>query len=290
MWKDLAGLTRKALPDPDPRDAIAAPGDGTENRAGAVRRLALEREMAFLKDYVRRLEAGEVEEGERILWAARLEAGWTPPALPEGTRLVRKAAQERFVSTGLTGEQSFALEANCLIRLNGAEAGRERRHFPLLAEADREGMTLATTWAGRSLDSLEPDRSVAVRDLPGQVEAIVAGLDRAGVIHLDLHASGKNLIVSEDGTLSLIDYGTAVLDRVPWSAVMREKLERFDEEGGYAGSAQRLRRMVTLCPGIRLLVLVLDCVGVALLHGAWPGLWELRQAGLPLEEAGPISA
>ena len=222
--------------------------------------------------------------------AARLEAGWTPPALPEGTRLVRKAAQERFVSTGLTREQSFALEANCLIRLNGAEAGRERRHFPLLAEADREGMNLATTWAGRSLDSLEPDRSVAVRDLPGQVEAIVAGLDRAGVIHLDLHASGKNLIVSEDGTLSLIDYGTAVLDRVPWSAIMREKLERFDEEGGYAGSAQRLRKMVKLCPGIRLLVLVLDCVGMALLHGAWPGLWDLRQAGLPLEEAGPIRA
>jgi hypothetical protein len=280
-WAAFGGRREPARNGPEPSQAAR------KRQAGADRRAMLDGELAFLRDYARRLEAGEVAEQERIFGAARLDPGWAPPAMPDSARLARKVAQERYFATGLTREQAFALEANCLIRLNRAEAGRARRHVPLLAEADPEAMSLAMTWTGRSLDSLDgAEGCVEVRDLPGQAEAIVAALEQAGVVHCDLDDSGKNLTVGEDGTLSLIDFDYAVLDRAPWSARMREALRRFDEGGGYAGSARRIVRMVESCTGVRLLLLLLDGGAVALLGGAWLGLAEMGGAGLLLGEAG----
>lgn len=285
MWGRFAafgGRREPARSGPEPSEA------GQRRRAGALKRAMLDGELAFLRDYARRLEAGEVGERERIFGAAQIDPGWAPPAMPEGARLVRKAAREKYFATGLTREQAFVLEANCLIRLDRAEAGRARRHVPLLAEADPEAMTLAMTWTGRSLDRLDgAGERVEVRDLPAQAEAIVAALEQAGVVHCDLDGSGKNLTVGEDGTLSLIDFDYAVLDRVPWSARMRDALRRFDQSGGYEGSARRIVSMVAACPGIRLLLLLLDGGAAALMGGAWLGLAEMGGAGLLRAEAGP---
>ena len=111
-------------------------------------------------------------------------------------------------------------------------------------------MNLAIAWVGRSLDTLEPNRSVAVPDLDGQVEAIVAGLERAGVVHLDHHASGKNLAVSEDGTLSLIDYGNAVLTRFKVKRHQNHKLPSM-----YQGEQRGVLEVEAETPGGPLLFL-----------------------------------
>lgn len=213
---------------------------------------AARKEIAFLRDYATRLEKGLVPPSGHIFGSFRIDPRWQGPRPADGAEVIWKSASERLLWAGTTREQAFLLEVNCLIRLNEVERDSPRRHFPVLLDIDPERQRFAMTRVGLPLTDLPAGPQTVVHDLGAQAACIVRRLERAGVVHLDLHRSGKNLAVDRTGTVSLIDFDVAALDGVAWSGWIRERLDRFQRWGGYERTQRRIIQLVAACPRIRL--------------------------------------
>lgn len=142
--------------------------------------------------------------------------------------------------SGLNQLQSFKLEKKCL-KLLGKNYictcghGLVNGHFPKLLDKDSQSFRLTMTWVGETIRELkQKKRSLMVPNLDKQIKCIINNLNRAGVYHLDMHRSGKNLCIYKN-TLSVIDFDIAVYKSTslnksvlkPNSNLLTEKLERY---------------------------------------------------------------
>lgn len=181
--------------------------------------------------------------------AAPGDYGFAPirlePADPQtpGARFT-KVYEDRLFISGLEARRACWLELSCLTRLQ-ALGGGAARHFPtpLAVDADRPSLTM--TYQGWSLDAVPGDKraDVATRLLPQlerQSDEIVAMLSAAGVINLDIHFTGKNMTVTEDGVVSLIDFDIATIDQHPISAEIRNRLRIWHARGGYRDTSEQI--------------------------------------------------
>lgn len=125
-----------------------------------------------------------------------------------------------YVHSGLTRKQAFYLELDCLGRINECLNGTEK-NFPTLVDYNVTNFSITTSFDGYSLDKL--NSLVRVDDFESQVSHIVKVLFEAQVSHLDHHTSGKNIVVSEDGILTLIDFDTAQVKEVSFSKAIEDR-------------------------------------------------------------------
>lgn len=153
---------------------------------------------------------------------------------------VTKQARGRIVWNGLSDDQAFHLEVECLRRVGDSQVSLDgRSHFPQLLSWDASARTFTTTHNGTPLDKLR--QTMSVPDLEAQLSSIAMTLEKASVAHLDI-AAGKNITVDDAGTLCLIDFDIACLDGFPLSEKIQRRYEAFLAKGGYAGYIEELRR------------------------------------------------
>jgi hypothetical protein len=227
--------------------------DSALEHADYIRRTlsAAERELDFLRQHAARLEKGQAP---GPVFADQVPPDWAPPRDPApGVARITKTSRDRLILTGLTAPQAFQLELGCLLRLNAAEAGSGMRHFPQLLSCDADMVSFEMTHAGADLPGLVKDGMVLViPDAGQQVEVLFSRMEAMQVVHLDIHRSGKNIAVNPEGTISLFDFDIAVLDGIPFSGEIEQRLAVFHEKGGYAAQKDSMLRILSACPALRL--------------------------------------
>ncbi|WP_141638619.1 hypothetical protein [Halomonas sp. KM-1] len=224
----------------------------------AVSWLARERDAALqelehLRERYLRLEKRAIErnlvEPCRALFVYPEQEDVPKHSLPIGAgNSVTKQARGRIVWNGLSDDQAFHLEMECLRRVGESQVSLDGRcHFPQLLTWDATARSFTTTHNGTPLDKLQ--RTVSVPAIEAQLSSIAMTLEKASVAHLDI-AGGKNVTVDEAGTLCLIDFDIACLDGFPLSEKIQRRYEAFLAEGGYAGFIDELRRVTLENPMI----------------------------------------
>lgn len=140
----------------------------------------------------------------------------------EGEKVFRKVFLHPK-GTGITALQAFFLELDCLARINRVLGDLPTpRHFPLLRGFGVDDLVLELSWDGASLDKLTTPHTIPEADR--QIDDIVATLEQADICHLDIHESGKNLLVDSEGRLTLIDFNRAVIGNRPVNPLMARRL------------------------------------------------------------------
>ncbi|MCC5964445.1 MAG: hypothetical protein JJU09_15080 [Rhodobacteraceae bacterium] len=191
---------------------------------------------------------------------ARLQAheqhGPQPPILPPpgslrpelqpraGRATLWKTARTRLLWSGLTADQALYLECTCLQRL-ARETGRARSHFPQIITIRPADHCFEITHQGPTVrEMVQAGSRVPVPDPEAQVSRIVDQMRASGVVHLDMLADGRNLCVSADGHVSVIDFDIASVDGVAYSGMIERHLTRFHESGGHDGYASLLLKIL----------------------------------------------
>ena len=173
--------------------------------------------------------------------------------LPLATSVTEEAGEEKVFrkvfrhpkGTGITAKQAFFLELECLARINQALVTQDSlRHFPRLHGFNVDDLALDMSWDGVSLDNLTSPQIIP--DAEGQIENIVATLQRADICHLDIHESGKNLLVDSRGRLTLIDFNRAVIRNTPVNPLVGRKLPAASKQAQFHRA--RLRRCLDKNP------------------------------------------
>lgn len=204
------------------------------------RHLAALREIAFLRA---RLQAVERYGPQQpiMMHADSLVAEVQPR---KGQETLWKSARDRLLWSGLTADQAFFLECDCLQRL-ARVTGQCRPHFPQLIAMKPQDYAFEITHQGPTvLQLVQEGTRVEVPDMAGQVARIVAQMRAASVIHLDMHPDGRNLSVAEDGHVSVIDFDIAACDEVAFSGMIERHLRRFHANGGHDGFARLLHEIL----------------------------------------------
>jgi hypothetical protein len=150
-----------------------------------------------------------------------LAASVVTPA-QEGEHVFRKEFLQPK-GTGITARQAFFLELDCLARINRVLSDSDTpRHFPELRGFSVDDLVVELSFDGVSLDTLTTPRIIP--DADRQIDHIVAALEQAEICHLDIHESGKNLLVDQHGRLTLIDFNRAVIGNRPVNPLMAKRL------------------------------------------------------------------
>lgn len=164
--------------------------------------------------------------------------------LRNGRATLWKTARGHLLWSGLSAGQALHLECACLHRLTRA-VPLERPHFPQLVGLEPAQHRFEITHQGLTVRSLvAAGRRLAIPDVETQLSRIAAGLRSAGVIHLDMHADGRNLTVASDGHVSVIDFDIAAIDGVAFSGAIAKRLARFEAESGFEGFCTRMRSIL----------------------------------------------
>ncbi len=236
------------MKDRGPPDAVTALQEAQERHAKLAsnmrklkaRHKAALREIAFLRARVAETES-DMPLAPILPPLSALDIALQPR---NGRATLWKTARERLLWTGLTAEQAFYLECECLHRLAcSSPAGAQ--HFPQLVALEPETLRFEITHQGRTVRELiAQGHCMAFPDLVAQTVHIVDCLRAAGVVHLDMHADGRNLTVTQEGRVSVIDFDLAAVDGVAFSGAVAERLAVFAQEGGYEGFLQRMRTIL----------------------------------------------
>tara|TARA_R110000751_G_scaffold257401_1_gene356814 strand:- start:1465 stop:2289 length:825 start_codon:yes stop_codon:yes gene_type:complete len=207
-------------------------------------------ELSYLRSYCARLEKSVEPPAHDFLNSGRRFE--VAPAIfnEEVARYsfhYQKVSRTRDKWSGLSAEQAFSLEVACLERLRSIKVGNSFHPFPEILSGSPESLEIEMSHCGLTLPELASSEvEVHVPDWEQQVNNIVALLEKAGVMHFDIHPNGQNLCVNEHGQLSLIDFDIAVLRGVePYSFQIHDRyVKALDLAGSYPAFALRSLREV----------------------------------------------
>lgn len=210
------------------------------------------KELDYLRDRCCELEA-ELEKSrpgfERLFPTQNMLTNGLPGTsnCKEGTFRKYYETKNRWV--GMTARQRLYIESWCLKRLNtSSPKGFESVYFPELYSVSTESSFIEMSHCGTSLDQIcRNGPAIVVNNPARQIEEIVHLMEVSGVRHLDLRADGKNLCVSAEGRLTLIDFDIAVLEgEIPFSAQVFERYsEACAHPQGYRGwASEKLHAML----------------------------------------------
>lgn len=201
-------------------------------------------ELDYLRDHGRELE--QILDSSGINFERRFPTSGMLPTCSPRSEPYKEEAFLKYYETknrwaGMTAGQRLYLESWCLKRLNTAsEKDGGTPHFPILYKVDSELNSIEMSHCGSSIYQVNKDDTNIIVDRHAeQVDNIVRLLEEAGVYHLDLRPDGKNLCVSPEGHLTLIDFDSAVLEgEVPMSAQVIASYEKACKHPrGYRGWA-----------------------------------------------------
>lgn len=172
-------------------------------------------ELNYLRGYCASLERDGRENGNappRASWRFVAGRRVLNEISADYAHFYLKLAKTRNKWSGLSADQAFFLEVECLERLRECSQPGKTHPFPIVATSDPDTLEIKMTHCGLTLTDLaKMGRRVKVFEWEAQIDGIIACLDEAGVMHLDIHPNGQNLCVDDQGNLSLIDFDIAML-------------------------------------------------------------------------------
>ena len=124
---------------------------------------------------------------------------------------------------GMTPFQLFHLELDCLGRLNEITQEYENNHFPKLIDFDANSLIMKFSNNGQSLNNLKS--TIKVPQIKKQLDYIFLCLEKARVVHLDMHPAGTNISVSTEGVVSIIDFDLAKVNDFSFNYTIDEILQ-----------------------------------------------------------------
>lgn len=212
---------------------------------------AAKEELKFLRSYCAGLERRFIPADEPRLFPSLTDVAIEKLAYPH--EFYRKKARSRVRWNGMSAEQAMYLEVRCLSLLSKNDRQLDgRRHFPLLIATDLARLEITMSHVGASLPDLERQgKVVVVSDLQIQVESIVQTMQSVGIVHLDMHGSGKNIGVSEDGVISLFDFDIATIDDWSMSRKIEKRLKGFQASGGYPWLRRKMHEILEGSPSVQ---------------------------------------
>ena len=144
---------------------------------------------------------------------------------------MRKSSNNHY--TKLSSRDTYLLEKKCLESLKenyNCSCLKKRIHFPEIINTseDNDNFIIEMSHLGKSLDKLSGGEVEKLKQqdmrLNDQINCILSNLKRAKVYHADMHISGKNMTISENGDLGLIDFDIAYLDNLKKKDTLGDKL------------------------------------------------------------------
>ncbi len=130
---------------------------------------------------------------------------------------------------GLSKIESYYLEYLCLSKLNKNFVcicqNKDNHHFPKIININDSELKFTFSHCGTSLDKLKYE--INILNYEKQVDCILHNLKKNNVIHLDMTKNGKNLCITDNGILSLIDFDIAIINNKYLSAKLEKRFKNY---------------------------------------------------------------
>ena len=139
--------------------------------------------------------------------------------------------------TGLHSSNTNMLEIMCLDELKKnfkCNCNKKRNHLPeiLNTRENAKDYIIEMTHTGTAIKHLSKEKISKLKkkklELNNQINCILANLKRAKVYHSDMHIDGKNMTMTDDGDLCLIDFDISYIDNFK---PKRSKTDKFIKRG-----------------------------------------------------------
>jgi serine/threonine protein kinase len=168
----------------------------------------------------------------------------TLKAIPDN--VVKQVKVNPFV-VDLEARQIFDLEVESLQRLDSCN------NVPQLIQANDEDLTIEMSYCGYAINRLK--KQTNKRSLPGyampkkhikridqQIQDLSDTLQDRNITYLDLNP--RNICLTYEHNINLVDFGMVVLDDKPQGRVLTERYERYLDNGGRDYFCEVFRNMV----------------------------------------------
>jgi len=141
--------------------------------------------------------------------------------------------------TNLHSSNTNMLEIMCLDSLNKnykCQCKKKKNHFPeiLTKSEDDKKHIIEMTHLGKSIASLTSQDVAKLNkkklELNSQINCILSNLRRSKVYHSDMHITGKNMTITDDGDLGLIDFDISYIDNFKAKRSSMDKLIKRSKE------------------------------------------------------------
>ena len=101
----------------------------------------------------------------------------------------------------------------------------DNHHFPKIINMNESELKFTFSHCGKSLDKLKYE--IKILNYENQVDCILHNLIKNNIAHLDMTKNGKNLCITDDGILSLIDFDIARINNKYLSAKIEKRFKNY---------------------------------------------------------------
>lgn len=195
--------------------------------------LAAEREILFLRSLQERLP--ENHQPVKILENKARRLLYLTKGKKQSSEDFKKKSRCRLQWVGASAEETFWLELLCLLKLEEVSNKEklQKTHFPRVTSVNEKDKSFTMESVGLTVDKLyRMGRKVDIPDASSQIDRIVDLLVQADIKHLDVVEKdvGKNIAISDDGIISLIDFDVSCIDNILVSGAIKERHELYSYE------------------------------------------------------------
>ena len=130
-------------------------------------------------------------------------------------------------------------------------------HFPKLIEV-KKNRYIKVTNQGIDLQKLKrTDKIITIYNLDKQLASIYDTLSKTGIAHLDLNDDGKNVCISNNGTISLIDFDIVHFvyndNNSSLTSLMKNRIKIFTYCNSFTLFYNKMIKIISLCRNIRII-------------------------------------
>lgn len=127
-------------------------------------------------------------------------------------------------------------------------------HFPTLVDY-KKNKCITLSNQGIDIKNLKhTNYRIYINNLDQQIKCIYNILEKCGLSHLDLNNNGKNICISRDGTLSLIDFDIMHFRKIDnihtLTPLMLQRIHKFNYCNRYDTFRDKIYRIVSRCKNI----------------------------------------
>jgi len=130
-------------------------------------------------------------------------------------------------------------------------------HFPTLVEV-KKNKYIKITNQGIDLKKLKrTNKIIIINNLDKQLASIYNVLSKTGIAHIDLNDNGKNVCISNNGIISLIDFDIVHFihsdNNSSLTPLMKNRIQRFTYCNSFILFYNKMVRIIRLCKNIRVI-------------------------------------
>jgi len=152
---------------------------------------------------------------------------------------------------GLTREQAFTLEKDCLTLLNNNFECicniKCSSHFPIIKELIEDKFTFILSNCGPDIKSYNKQNieKMHINNINEQINCIIHNLKKNKIINFDLSKNGKNICISKEGIISMIDFDMAVIDNNILSTQLQKYYDKQNKNNVYYDNCRKKLMIIT---------------------------------------------